>query len=155
VPFYHWNLDITKSYVPGSLASPSTAGPNIFGSESNNWLTGPDSDSVVITTPFNQNNQTSSNNNKFFKYKYQKVDRLDSVSDTFQNYNTSQTRLTGWIWDYDATINKLNYQITATKGSKHPRIMNGAPYYFYFGLIKGATAWDRFVRRWINTTEEL
>jgi hypothetical protein len=33
--------------------------------------------------------------------------------------------------------------------------MNGAPYYFYFGLIKGATAWDRFVRRWINTTEEL
>jgi len=154
VPFYHWNLD-DKNYRPGSYASPSTAGPNIFGSESNNWLTGPDSDSVAITTPFNQNNQTLSNNNKFFKYKYQKVDRLDSVSDTFQNYNTSQTRLTGWIWDYDATINKLNYQITSTKGSKHPRIMNGAPYYFYFGLIKGATAWDRFVRRWINTTEEL
>jgi hypothetical protein len=155
VPFYHWNLDDSKNYKPGSYASPSTAGPNIFGSESNNWLTGPDSDSIVNTTNFNQNNQTSSNNNKFFKYKYQKVDRLDSVSDTFQNYNTSQTRLTGWIWDYDATTNKLNYQITSSKGSRHPRIMNGAPYYFYFGLIKGATAWDRFVRRWINTTEEL
>ena len=155
VPFYHWNLDYTKNYKPGSYTSPSTPGPNIFGSESNNWLTGPNSDSIANTTSFEQNNQTSSNNNKFFKYKYQKVDRLNSVSDTFQNYNTSQTLLTGWIWDYDITVNKFNYQITTTKGSKHPRIMNGAPYYFYFGLIKGATAWDRFVRRWINTTEEL
>ena len=154
VPFYHWNLDY-KNYVPGSYTSPSTAGPNIFGSESNNWLTGPDLDNITNTTAFEQNNQISSNNNKFFKYKYQKVDRLDLASDTFQNSNTLQTRLTGWIWDYDATANKFNYQNTATKGSKHPRIMNGAPYYFYFGLIKGATAWDRFVRRWINTTEEL
>ena len=152
VPFYHWNLDISESYVPGSHASPSNPGPNIFGSESNNWLTGPDLDTITNADPFNQNDQ----NNKFFKSKYQEVDRLNSVSDTFQNYNSQQVLQQGWIWDYDTTINKFNYQvISGTKGSKHPRVMNGAPYYFYFGLIKGATAWDRFVRRWINTTEEL
>jgi hypothetical protein len=27
----------------------------------------------------------------------------------------------------------------------------GAPFYFYFGLKKGASAWDRFAKKWINT----
>jgi hypothetical protein len=26
----------------------------------------------------------------------------------------------------------------------------GAPFYFYFGLKKGASAWDRFAKKWIN-----
>ena len=26
----------------------------------------------------------------------------------------------------------------------------GAPFYFYFGLKKGKSAWDRFAKKWIN-----
>jgi hypothetical protein len=26
----------------------------------------------------------------------------------------------------------------------------GAPFYFYFGLKKGKTAWDRFARKWLD-----
>jgi hypothetical protein len=29
----------------------------------------------------------------------------------------------------------------------------GAPFYFYFGVTKGASAFDRFTTKWIDTDE--
>jgi hypothetical protein len=31
----------------------------------------------------------------------------------------------------------------------------GAPYYFYFGIYRGKTAFDRFLTKWIKTDENI
>jgi len=36
-------------------------------------------------------------------------------------------------------------------GPSDRKILQGAPYYFYFGLKPGATAYDRFQIKWIKT----
>jgi hypothetical protein len=44
--------------------------------------------------------------------------------------------------------NELDYKPTPGKIGQYNL---GAPFYFYFGLNRGASAFDRFTTKWIDT----
>jgi hypothetical protein len=50
------------------------------------------------------------------------------------------------IPDYEAS-----YQGNINPNNPEPRIYQvGAPFHFYFGLKKGKTAFDRFIKKWLD-----
>jgi len=124
VPFYQWTVNN------------NTNGPNtIFGSQSNDWNTTP-LDGV-----------------SFFSEYYQSLDRLVSASRYFRTNNLSQTKFfKGYIYSVDG-LGNLSYN-TSTRSPNTPTqptsITVGAPFYFYFGLTQGASAFDKFARIWIE-----
>jgi hypothetical protein len=122
VPFYQWEIN-TNQY------------PNIFGSQSNTWYT----DTI--------------NNGSFFYKKYQSLDRLDVSSRYFRTNTSTYSRDDkGYIYSYDSTTNEYNPDINSWEQNspQDNKIIVGSPFYFYFGLKKGKTAWDRFIKKWIN-----
>jgi hypothetical protein len=60
-------------------------------------------------------------------------------------------RLKMWLW-------VSTTQLSASSGDweKNPPdaqlVTTGAPFHFYFGLRRGASAFDRFRMKWINTS---
>jgi hypothetical protein len=129
-------IDLKTQFVPFYLwninVNPSKS--NIFGTQSNDW------------------------GDEIHSYDYQGLDRLLSYSDTKMfkpgnvniiNYNK------GWIYNVDINVTNLatgeaNYK--AKPGL--PNLYNlGAPFYFYFGLKQGSSAFDRFTTKWIDTDE--
>lgn len=142
VPFYNWDI--------------RTGGPKdtIFGSQHNDWYSDP-IDGVA-----------------FMSYKYQDLHREQQPSRYFRtNPNTlglnyypgfiSAVQASGpyinntvsppdyyrnsdGYYNYSARVSNWNQNIPT------PRAINtGAPFYFYFGLKKGQTAYDKFSRKWI------
>jgi hypothetical protein len=124
VPFYLWDI------------KDNTSNPNIFGTQENDWT-------------FDGNNA--------FKYKYQGVNRLEPSSKNFQpDPGINQIKYhKGWIYNVDNGLvnpetNEFDYKPEPGIPKKY---LMGAPFYFYFGLTKGASAFDRFASKWINTEE--
>jgi hypothetical protein len=141
VPFYQWKIEDNRNTPPPANS--------IFGSQRNDWY----SDSVLP-------------NNRFHSHKYQSMDRANPTSRYFRT-NTSQFAgdLKGYIYSIDTrdvppfgsspfwntpSLNPLNNS-WARNTPNDNLITVGAPFYFYFGLRKGASAWDRFAKKWINT----
>lgn len=116
VPFYQW----------GSGKNSAT---NIFGSEQNNWQT--DQKDIV------QSKQ------------YQSLDRLSLLTPSYfkgGNASISDTFARGYIFEVNAvpTPNATQFSFSV-KSSRFPnKFIVGAPFHFYFGLIKGETALDKF-----------
>jgi hypothetical protein len=114
VPFYQWALD-------------GTAG-GIFGTQDNSWATG-ENDIVQIN--------------------YQSLDRTGTNTKYFLNGTLISNDLTarGYIFNVDG--DRVNYPTTggkyifSTQGTKS-KFLVGAPFQFYFGPVKGASALDRF-----------
>lgn len=127
VPFYQWRLDIgndTTQYI--------------FGTQRNNWSTNP------LT------------NNGFFSRKYQDLDRLSPDSRYFRTNGSVQTQYDkGYIYAVNGNNEPLNLSANISdwelNNYEQYWITVGAPYYFYFGLYKGKSAFDRFRRKWINS----
>jgi hypothetical protein len=99
---------------------------NIFGSQSNNYYT---------------------NDNSFFSYKYQSLDRLNPASQYFQNDQADGYYIRG---------TQINFDNNGVPTESIPQnfeqtFLVGAPFYFYFGLKKGASAMDVFITKYINT----
>jgi len=126
VPMYQW--DIKES---------SDAGLTIFGYQENNW-------------------QKEELSNGIFSFKYQDLDRLNPESRYFRTNGSSETYFDkGYIYsvsgntpglDIDESINNWD------RNTDQPNwITVGAPFHFYFGLRRGASAFDRFRQKWINT----
>lgn len=124
VPFYLWDIKVNKSKS------------NIFGTQSNDWSI-----------------------DKEYSYLYQGLDRLGLYSNTklfkpgnnvnIVNYNK------GWIYNVDPNVINLatgeaNYKPEAGLPNKYNF---GAPFYFYFGLKRGSSAFDRFTTKWIDTDQ--
>ena len=126
VPFYLWRI------------VPSLNFDNIFGTEMNEWL----------TLPIGQT---------FHTLKYQEVDRINVLHRNMQPVDTTQSRFfKGFISNiigYDpVTLSPIYSPQPPTAGGPSDRkILQGAPYYFYFGLIPGTTAYDRYQTKWIKT----
>ena len=141
VPFYNWDI--------------RTDGPNntIFGSQQNDWYSDPISSG-------------------FMSYKYQDLHREQPQSRYFRTEpNTlglhyypgfiSAVQASGTYINlstndyYKNTDGYYNYAGRASNWNQNtpaPRAINtGAPFYFYFGLKKGKTAYDRFSEKWIPT----
>jgi hypothetical protein len=125
VPFYLWNI------------KDNTGNPNIFGTQKNDWYFG------------------GGANGTAFQYGYQKIDRLYSASKNFQpSPNITQINYhKGWIYNVDDNlINPVTGELDYKPEPGIPeKYLTGAPFYFYFGLSKGASAFDRFTTKWIDT----
>jgi hypothetical protein len=126
VPFYQWNINNNEK-------SPSSPYNNIFGSQSNNWY-------------------TSTLGNSFLSKPYQSMDRLDASSRYFRSNSSFSRDSKGYIYSYDDINDEYNPSRSSwvTNSPVQTAITVGAPFHFYFGLKKGKTAWDRFIKKWIN-----
>lgn len=108
--------------------------PTIFGGQINNWDT-------------NLNFST-----ELFSHRYQDLDRLLQSSRYFRPNNFNQTDyFKGYIYAVNSSGNidadvSYWYKPTAPQQS----ILMGAPFYFYFGLRQGRTAFDKFAESWID-----
>lgn len=123
VPFYQWNIK-----------GQDTA--SIFGSQENEWY----------STPLN--------GSAFFSYPYQLLDRTEPSSRYMRtSQNPENKYFKGYIYSVypDGTLNPNFNSIDSN--SYDDRLFNtGAPFYFYFGLKKGKSAFDRFTTKWLDTT---
>jgi hypothetical protein len=128
----------------------------LFGSERNDWYTN-------FIEQYVDDNPQLLIQSSFFRYRYQSLDRLYKQSryyrpSGFGNPNNGDFK--GYIF----SINR-NPQLpplitpefeTAYKPQAQPNVPEarifqvGAPFFFYFGLKKGKTAWDRFIKKWLD-----
>jgi hypothetical protein len=115
VPFYQWQLNQT--------------GPtSIFGSEKNNWKT---------------NQSSSVNTSGIFKYRYQSLSRRNvGVPSYFSGPNVALGDIyqRGYIFN----VNSSGIYSYSMAGVQVNSFLVGAPNHFYFGLINGETALDKF-----------
>ena len=114
-PFYQWGLK-----------QPSI--PSIFGSEGNNWLTTQNSNPSV---------------SGIVKYKYQSLSRRKvGIPSYFVGPNAAalgDIYERGYIFNVDSSG-----QFSYNASPYTPNFLVSAPFHFYFGLIKGETALDKF-----------
>lgn len=131
VPFYQWEVK------PNPLSG-------VFGTEKNSWKTtySPDIDTTGI-----------------FSKNYQSLDRRSKNTPTYMvnidNVDISDTLARGYIFnalvnmnDNGLTLDNLNYKYTGTTGTYSPHFLVGAPNHFYFGIIKGESALDKFKQKY-------
>ena len=109
---------------------------SIFGSEYNNWLT---------------NESNTINTSGIVKYNYQSLSRRNvGIPSYFIGPNTALSDIyeRGYIFNVDSSG---QYSYTA---QPYPnKFLVSAPYHFYFGLIKGSTAMDLFITKYVDTTK--
>ena len=114
--------------------------PYIFGIQSNNWV-------------------FEYNGGEIFSHKYQSLDRVNPNSRYFRTRNTNATQyFKGYIYAVkNVNLPVPHIELSAASGdwdknSVAPQLVTtGAPFHFYFGLKRGASAYDRFRTKWINT----
>lgn len=130
VPFYQWGIV-------------NTSDPNIFGTQKNYWYT----DGISVSGPITP----------YHQFGYQSQDRLNSNSRYFRGTNISQTKYyKGYIYSVDGNgdiVAKSNpIQNIWSQNTPIPEAITvGGPFYFYFGLKRGASAMDRFMQKWVDT----
>jgi len=115
VPFYQWQLN---------QGSPTS----IFGSEKNNWKT-------------NQSSTVGASG--IFKYKYQSLSRRNTGTPSYfsgPNVGLGDIYQRGYIFNVDSS-GVFSFSIA---GVTDDNFLVGAPNHFYFGLINGETALDKF-----------
>lgn len=114
VPFYQWGL-----------SQPSIQ--SIFGSQDNNWIT---SQSPNI------------NSSGIFGYNYQSLDRRNIGTPSYfigSNTQVSDIYARGYIFNVNP-----NGSYSYNDGTYPNNFLVSAPYHFYFGIIKGNSALDKF-----------
>jgi hypothetical protein len=143
VPFYNWDI--------------RTGGPNntIFGSQHNDWYSDPIDSGGFMSYKY-QDLHREQQPSRYFRtnpntlglnYYPGFISAVDtSHFDTNPGPNQGQPwRNTDGYYNYSASVSNWNLNTPNT-----PRAINtGAPFYFYFGLKKGKTAYDRFSKKWI------
>jgi hypothetical protein len=115
VPYYQWNIK-------------STATAGVFGEQGNNWAT---------------------NVTDIFSRRYQSLDRRAIITPSYMIpsiYSISDQFARGYLFNGSATtVNNFTYVADAGNWSNPTtKFLVGAPNHFYFGLIKGETALDKF-----------
>jgi len=132
IPMYLWHV------------KPNSSGDSIFGDQLNEWDTLP-----ISAGQFNHVN-------------YQSIDRL-STSTPFgsrtmtPNQQDNESYFKGFISNTYNNLTDAAYPSVGGETYFSPRdlgnvgkINNTAPFYFYFGLVKGSSAFDRFTTKWID-----
>ena len=150
IPMYQWEIKEMLDY---------DGTPRIFGNENNDWYAG------LVTTTISLDPESGSPDEEeetFFSYKYQSLDRLETQSRFFRTVLDTKTNFfKGYIYAVDIgpgtgiTINSNASQWSknnSTSPSENNNLVTfGTPFYFYFGLKNGKTAIDLFKRKWINS----
>lgn len=135
VPFYQWR-------VFHEQASPDS----VFGYQSNNFV-----------TSFNSSYYGTNPNfpNGFFKKGYQTLDRLSSSSEYFVPDGDNSFYYKGYLINFEPNPDNPDALIPTVSVPANTRNIYtfGAPFHFYFGLIQGASAMDRFITKYIDTNQ--
>jgi hypothetical protein len=97
----------------------------------------------------NQNNNWDTNESGFFKYKYQSIDRISPASHSVIVGSSNSKYWKGFIYNVDSNGNATD---SIPSGFQDKRQVNN-PFFFYFGLKKGASAYDKFKTKYINETD--
>ncbi len=96
-------------------------------------------------------------NTVYHQFGYQLQDRLNPNSRYFIGDNLTQTKYyKGYIYTVDGNgdiVAKSNpIQNIWSQNTPIPEAITvGGPFYFYFGLKRGASAMDRFIQKWVDT----
>lgn len=106
--------------------SNNTSVPSIFGSETNNWAT-----NLSDIVPSN----------------YQDLDRRNIITPNYfvPRITSLDVNQRAYIFNID---NNGFYDLNTFQGMK-TKFMVGAPYQFYFGLVKGGSALDKFKQKYL------
>ena len=118
---------IKSQVVPNYQWRLNNGQPYIFGNRENNWATS--------TGDIVQNKR------------YQSSDRTSPISPTYfigNNVSVNDTYARGYIYAAN-NDGSYNFNIAA---AKDPKFIVAAPFHFYFGTIKGATALELFKRKY-------
>ena len=101
------------------------------------------------TTIFgNENNTWATNSADIIQGDYQSLDRTGTDTKYFLNGTSTANELTarGYIYSVDGDV--TNYPTVggrySSTGQRKNKFLVGAPYQFYFGVVKGESALDRF-----------
>jgi hypothetical protein len=140
VPLSQWSIQPNKDNRNLSY---------IFGTQENNW--------DFSVSGGGGSNQT------IFSQKYQSLDRLNPSSRYFRSTGSNQAQYQkGYIYAVETYIDPItnNPTIDLTADvfywDKNPKdeqsVTVGAPFHFYFGLRRGASSYDRFRTKWVNTS---
>ena len=114
VPFYQWTLDVPTGNTSSTL----------FGGQYNNWATTPED--IIQDTPF-QGLDRASLTTKYFLAKNVDVTSEDLIA-------------RGYIFG----VNDNGTYSSDVSLVRNPKFLVGAPYQFYFGVVKGESALDKF-----------
>jgi hypothetical protein len=135
VPLSQWKIETSPTSFSGN--------DSIFGRQFNNW-------------------DFTFDGSKIFSNRYQSLDRLQESSRYFRTDGSSQTQYQkGYIYavkTVTASTGVISVQLSASPLDWDPNPISsqlvtvGAPFHFYFGLRRGASAFDRFRKKWINTS---
>jgi hypothetical protein len=138
VPLSQWKIETNPTSFSGN--------DSIFGRQFNNW------DFTVSGSSIHSN-------------RYQSLDRLQQSSRYFRTDGSSQTQYQkGYIYavktvttstgavSVQLSASPLDWDPNATPAASNQLVTVGAPFHFYFGLRRGASAFDRFRKKWINTS---
>jgi hypothetical protein len=133
------NFPVYSQRVPFSQWKIQSPDVSIFGRQFNNW--------------------EYDVNGEVFSHKYQSLDRLDANSRYFRTDGSTLTKYQkGHIYAVYSSTTSNALTITADQqywdnNVPIPELVTvGAPFYFYFGLRRGASSFDRFKTKWINTS---
>jgi len=125
VPYYLWHFTGLNNTDPDT----------IFGTQSNNYAT---------TYPDSSGEFSS----KFFSFKYQELDRINSSSRYTQVDGNNSFYYKGYIINYDSSGEPTEIKPT---NNYSQTVLANSPYHFYFGLKKGASALDKFFIKYVDT----
>ena len=143
VPFYQWNVFHDRG-----------SSPSVFGYQSNNFITEFDSGEYTNSSEFP---------NGFFSSGYQALDRFSDLSEYFQPDGNDSYYYKGFLLNFSALTDSDGNFITdsdnnivrvptfVAPASVTNRYTFGAPFHFYFGLIKGSSAIDLFIQKYVDT----
>ncbi|NBU82534.1 MAG: hypothetical protein EBS55_12875, partial [Flavobacteriaceae bacterium] len=120
------------------------------------WIINGTGDDSIFGRQFNNWSLDVAGN--VFSYRYQSLDRLDPTSRYFRNNGSPLTQYQkGYIYAvYSSTTNNVvtitaDNQYWENNDPEEEQVTFGAPFHFYFGLRRGASAFDRFRTKWINS----
>jgi hypothetical protein len=157
VPSYQWVI----RYQYDNTANDPLQYPSIFGMQSNDFWTNapsPQANDLNASTVFI---------NGFFWTYYQRLDRFNDSSEYFKTDIDNITKYyKAHIINYEPVVdaagniilNSLGNVSAYTETANAPAVDKrryaytfGAPFHFYFGLIQGASAMDRFRTKYVDT----
>ena len=124
IPIYKWNIIENRGIDYATALEDS-----IFGDQKNEWYTNPGS--------------------TFEAFSYQGLDRLNS-----DFMNPDNTSIYNYNKAYIFNVNgagEIDPQPPLPAGNSDRIFTSSGPYYFYFGLNVGKTAYDRFIVKWIKS----
>ena len=127
VGYYPYPYGVKSQLVPFYQWKLATGSNTIFGNQNNTWAT--DSADII------QSN-------------YQSLDRTTTNTKYYLNGTSVSNDLTARGYIYSVDGNVVSYPTVGGRYTSTPQTSNrflvGAPYQFYFGVVKGESALDRF-----------